>query len=194
MPVINPDTLPTAYTRAAFVFSDDSKLYFNDMRRFGYLRLAGEAEKNKVERAYGIEPFSKKFNLAEFKRILAGREKSLLKAALLDQALIAGIGNIYADEICFSAGVLPGRPAASLTEKEKAALFRAIKSVLRQALKYGGTTFRNYANARGQKGKFTEFLKVYGRQGMKCLRCKKGIIQKRKIAGRGTSFCGNCQK
>ena len=128
------------------------------------------------------------------RRDLVKNEKGNIKAFLLNQKNIAGIGNIYADEILFEAGILPGRKMDSLTKEEIKKLHQAIKKILKKAVKYRGTTFYSYIDARGQRGNFTKFLKVYKREKEKCLRCRKGVIQKTKIAGRGTRYCDKCQK
>lgn len=184
---------PTKYSRAIFKFADGSRLFFNDMRRFGYLRLVeGENLKEAVKK-YGPEPLNKEFNLAAWKKILSNK-KTNIKTLLLNQRLIAGIGNIYADEILFAAGILPNRKVVSLNKKEIEKVYKAIKKILKKAVKYRGTTFSDYVDADGKRGNFVRFLKVYRREKKKCLRCEKGVIQKTKIAGRGTRHCDKCQK
>lgn len=192
LPKVEGD-LPNKYTHVIFYFSDKAQLFFNDMRRFGYLKLVGEQELEKIIGTFGIEPLSQEFKLESFKKILAGK-KTNIKATLMNQQLIAGIGNIYADEILFQAGILPNRLASSLDDKEIKKVYQAVKIVLKKAIKYRGTTFSDYIDASGDKGGFIEFLKVYQREGEKCLRCKNGIIVKSKIAGRGTRYCQKCQK
>jgi formamidopyrimidine-DNA glycosylase len=125
--------------------------------------------------------------------ILKGR-KTNIKALLLNQQLIAGIGNIYADEILFESGVLPARPADKLSAGEIKAIAESIPNILKKAIKYRGTTFNDYRDANGKHGSFLKMLKVYRRDGEKCLRCGKGVIDKAKVAGRGTHFCPVCQK
>ena len=117
-----------------------------------------------------------------------------MKAVLLNQNLIAGLGNIYADEICFAAGVRPGRGVDRLTKKEKEALYKSTEKIIKQAIKYRGTTFRDYVDSRGRTGNFVDKLKVYGRGGELCLKCHKFNIKKIKTAGRGTHYCPGCQK
>jgi formamidopyrimidine-DNA glycosylase len=119
-----------------------------------------------------------------------------VKALLLDQSLVAGIGNIYADEICFAAGVLPSRKTTSLVERDIKKLYSCSKSILTKAIKYRGTTFNNYIDSEGNKGNFSAFLKVYARKGKPCLRCRNNdsVIEKSRVAGRGTHFCRVCQK
>jgi len=183
---------PTKFTRAVFKFANKSELYFNDMRRFGYLKIVDDDNFKKIKKAYGVEPISKEFDLKNFKKTIQGKKKNI-KAVLMDQSLIAGIGNIYADEVLFEAGIMPTRPAGRLSEKEQKEIFKAIKIILKRAIKHRGTTFSDYLDAKGEKGNFTRFLRVYGRAGKKCYKCR-GIVKKIKIGGRGTSFCPKCQK
>lgn len=185
--------LPNKYTQAVFSFVDTSKLFFNDLRRFGYIKLATKEELEKIINNFGIEPLQKSFTFKNFSELLK-KKKMILKALLMNQQLIAGIGNIYADEICFCAGVLPSRRTDSLTNDEIKKLYSCSQSVIKKAIKYRGTTFNDYVDSEGKKGKFATFLKVYGRKNLVCQRCKKGIILKKKLAGRGTHFCEVCQK
>jgi formamidopyrimidine-DNA glycosylase len=185
--------LPNKYSHIIFCFSDKSRLFFNDQRQFGYMKLVSPAELEEIAAGYGAEPFSKKFSLAEFKKIIKGRTANI-KAILLDQKEIAGIGNIYADESLFAARIFPGRRAVSLTELEIKSLRKAIIQIMKKSVSQGGTTFSNFLDCDGGKGKFINFLKVYGRAGQPCLDCRTGIIKKIKIVGRGTSYCDKCQK
>ena len=146
----------------------------------------------KVKEKFGIEPLVKNFTLENFEKILQGR-KTNIKAILLNQQLIAGIGNIYADEACFDARVLPGTQVSELTSGQVLKLHRAVEKVIKKAIEERGTTFNNYRDSEGKRGNFLKFLKVYGRVGLKCKRCS-GIIEKTKVAGRGTHFCSKCQK
>lgn len=132
------------------------------------------------------------FDPGYLSRILKNR-KTAVKNLLLDQNLIAGIGNIYADEALFAAGIRPDRPAGSLNEDELEALCGAIKEVLAKSIDQRGTTFRDYRDGYGKSGNFQSFLKVYGREGEECARCKAGLIRK-KIGGRSSYFCPECQK
>jgi len=184
--------LPNKFSHIIFTFSDRSNLFFNDQRQFGYMKLVKEKETKQIIYGYGVEPLSAEFNLAAFKKIIKGRTTNI-KALILNQKKIAGIGNIYADEALFVAGIYPGRQAGTLTEPEIKNLRRAIIQVLKKSLKYGGTTFSNFLDCNGAKGNFIDFLKVYGRIGKPCFKCRGGIIRKEKIAGRGTSYCDKCQ-
>lgn len=186
------DELPNKYSHVIFKFIDNSALYFNDMRQFGYLKIVGEDELKTIKDRFGIEPLSGNFKFEDFKNIFKGRT-AVVKSVLMNQRLIAGIGNIYADEILFKAGIMPTRTAGSLGESELRKIFKAAESILKQAIKYRGTTFSDYVDSRGNKGNFTNFLKVYGREGKKCFKCGR-LIEKIKISGRGTRYCSRCQK
>jgi len=185
--------LPNKYSYIIFEFTNGGKLFFNDMRTFGYMKLATPVEVEQVLAGYGIEPLKPEFTLKNFRAVL-GKRKTSIKAALLNQSLFSGFGNIYADETCFAARVLPQRIVASLTDDEIKKLHRAGNAAMKQAIRARGTTFNTYVDASGRRGNFVRFLKVFGRAGKRCVRCKKGIIQKGKCAGRGTHWCGVCQR
>ncbi|MFA4833814.1 MAG: bifunctional DNA-formamidopyrimidine glycosylase/DNA-(apurinic or apyrimidinic site) lyase [Patescibacteria group bacterium] len=186
------EALPNKHTRLIFSFQGGVKLFFNDLRKFGYAKIVNEKELEKIKGEYGPEPLTKRFTLAAFRKILEGKNAPI-KAILLNQGLIAGIGNIYADEALFEARIRPSRPGRSLSTREKEALFKAINYLLKKAIKYRGTTFSNYVDAAGKRGNFTKLLKVYHREGDKCKRCG-AVIKKVRVAGRGTRFCEKCQK
>lgn len=184
---------PNKYTYIIFEFADGSFLYFNDMRTFGYMQIVNVSDFRQIKNSYGIEPIDPKIKLEDWQTVFKGR-KTTVKALLLNQKLIAGIGNIYADEICFASHVRPDRRVSSLTSEEIKSLFQNSQKILRWAIKKRGTTFNNYVDSQGRKGSFMKNLKVYGRAGQLCLRCKQGNIQRLKVAGRGTNFCPFCQK
>jgi len=185
--------LPNKYTHIIFTFDDGSRLFFNDMRQFGYLQLVDLPGKTAIESNYGLEPLSEAFELEYFQAQIKRYMRATIKKLLLDQQAIAGIGNIYADEICFQAKVRPDRLVTSLTEAEIVQLYDSIKPLLLLAIKHRGTTFNDYRDARGNKGNFVRLLKVYGRAGQQCSRCERAKIEKIKHAGRGTHFCPQCQ-
>jgi len=184
--------MPGKFTRVIFTFSDNSKLYFNDIRKFGYIKLIDDKEMVKVGEGYGPEPFSRDFTLLRFRQILFRYSSRMIKQVLLDQKLIAGIGNIYADESCFYARILPTRRIKSLRDKEIKDLYSAIKKVLLASIKKGGTSAENYVRTDGRPGGFVPYLKVYGREGERCLGCH-GTVKKIRLNGRGTHFCPSCQ-
>lgn len=185
--------LPNKFTRAHFIFDNGDSLFFNDLRKFGYIKLTDGPELEKICREnYGPEPLAKDFNVDYLKNIFTGR-LAPVKAILLNQKLIAGLGNIYVDEALFSAGIDPGRLARSLRLEEIKSLHAAVVYIIKKAIKARGTTFRNFVDARGKKGNFIDYLQVYGRHQQACQRCGRPI-QKKKIAGRGTHYCQYCQK
>lgn len=184
---------PDKYTRVIFYFGK-KKLLFNDLRRFGYLKLARTADLPKfLAGEYGPEPLSADFTLKKFLEILKRRPKMKIKQLLMEQKLIAGIGNIYAQEACFKARLKPMRPVKSLAKEEIKKLFQAIKKILAEAIKYGGSSSENYLNLYGKEGDFVPRLKVYGRGKQKCRRCG-SILKTIKLGGRGTVYCEKCQK
>ena len=184
---------PFNYTRAVFNFTDGSRLYFNDLRKFGWLHLLKPQAVTALHEHHGAEPLAPSFTIQTFRAILDRYPRRILKAVLLDQTLIAGLGNIYADESCFAARIKPSRRVATLTAMEKLKLYRAIRSLLTLSIKHGGTSARDYRHSDGSRGGFATYLKVYGRAGKPCRRCGT-LISKIKLAGRGTYFCPKCQK
>lgn len=184
--------LPHKHTHVVFGFEDGSKLYFNDMRKFGFLRLVDKVAALAEQSKYGIEPISDTFSLEYFTSVISGR-KTTIKAALLQQNKIAGLGNIYVDEACWVAKVRPDRLAGSLESSEVKLLHSATRKVLEKAIEAGGTTFYDFTDAKGGEGRYVDQLKVFKKEGQPCSRCKE-IIQKVRVAGRGTHFCPGCQK
>lgn len=184
---------PPKHAWVIWSFDDGAKLCFSDMRKFGYLKIVNDKNKAKIVAKYGPEPLTKNFTYANFIKAL-GKRTAPIKSLLLNQALIAGIGNIYADEACFEAKIFPGMPANKLTDAEKKNLFTAINFILKKAIKYKGTTFKDYLSPHGKKGNFSDFLQVYKRDKRKCFRCERGIIGNKKIGGRSSRHCPVCQK
>ena len=184
--------LPNRHTRIILKFKNGATLYFNDLRKFGYWQLVNESELQKIISKYGPEPLSDTFD-SEYLRNILSKTKRNIKAVLLDQSLIAGIGNIYADEILFAAGVLPERMANDLSDGEIKAIVKYAKLIIAKAIKYRGTTFNNYRDSEGRVGNFLKHLKIYGRKNLPCVTCGRKIIKK-KVAGRGTCYCVGCQK
>ena len=184
--------LPTKHTRVAFYFTDGTTLYFNDMRLFGYTKLANAKEVAKAREGFGPEPIDPEFDVDLFTEKLK-RRNTPIKDALLDQSFIAGLGNIYVDEALWRARVQPMRKASLVTKKEATAIAAASGDVMNESIAIGGTTFKNFADTDGHAGNFTEYLKVFGKQGEKCSRCG-SVILKTRCAGRGTHYCPGCQK
>lgn len=176
-----------------FYFEGGGVLLFNDIRRFGNLEIVDSEGLKRKMKSFGVEPLGEDFTVKNFSEIFAGK-KANIKALLLNQKYIAGIGNIYADEALFDAGVLPIRRAESLSSEERKKLQKSIVKILKKSVENKGTTFSDYRDSNGDSGNFKKYLKVYGREGENCLRCKKNKIQKIVVAGRGTHFCKFCQK
>lgn len=185
--------LPSKFTRVMFDLSGGSKLYFNDIRRFGWIKFVDEKLYREETAKYGLEPLSDDFTLENFTRAIKRYPNRKVKQVLMDQTLIAGIGNIYADEADFAAGIMPTRPAGKLTAQEISALYKAIPRILKLAVKMKGTSADTYVTTSGEEGQMMKYLKVYGRPGEKCRGCS-GTIHKMKIGGRGTHYCPSCQK
>ena len=185
--------LPNKFTRAYFDFDNGGQLFFNDLRKFGYIKLADSAALNIIlADNYGPEPSAKTLSASYLQTIFKHRSAPI-KAIILNQKLIAGLGNIYADESLFIAGIDPRRPANSLKVVEIKKLQAAIIDIIQRAIKARGTTFRNFVDGKGKKGNFVAQLQVYQRQGQVCPRCGH-LLQKTKVAGRGTHYCQYCQK
>ena len=185
--------LPNKHTRVVIEFANGAKLFFNDLRRFGYLKIVDVNELNKIlENNYGPEPLTPEFSFKYLEELLKHR-KTKIKALLLDQKLVAGLGNIYVDEALFAAGIMPERLALTLKAEEIKKLFIATNVLIKNAIKHRGTTFSNYVDSKGKRGNYSRFLKVYGRKNEKCYKCGT-LITRIKLAGRGTHYCAHCQK
>jgi formamidopyrimidine-DNA glycosylase len=183
---------PGRHTRVAFHLSDNAVLYFNDMRLFGYTKVADAAMVATARAGFGPEPIDPEFDCEWFAATLR-QKKTSVKAALLNQAFVAGLGNIYVDEALWRAKVRPTRRANKVTKAEAAVLCTAAGNVMREAIAVGGTTFQHFVDTGGQNGNFTDYLEVFGRQGKDCRRCGT-TIKKIRVAGRGTHYCPGCQR
>jgi formamidopyrimidine-DNA glycosylase len=173
---------------------DGRELRFDDARRFGRVMLGSTAVlgERRVLPALGVEPLSDDFT-AERLDGLMRRTTRTVKAALLDQSGIAGLGNIYVDEACHLAGVRPTRRANRLTRRERTALHAAIRSVLTKAITNRGTTIDDYRDLWDARGSHQEELQVYGRGGEQCRSCGT-VLRRAVVAGRGTVYCPRCQR
>ena len=178
------------YITAKFSFKDNFYLFFKDVRRFGTIDFYKDI--SEISKSYGVEPLSKNFTSIKLYSLLHKSKKNI-KAFLLDQTKIVGIGNIYADEILWAAKINPKIIANSITKKKAILLTKAIKSILKKSIKYNGTTFINFYYGNNNKGDFLKYLQVFGKNGVRCKRCTSHII-KTKVAGRGTYICPTCQK
>jgi len=185
--------LPNSTTHIIFDFSDGSKLFFNDLRKFGWIKVFNSRElKNKLTEELGIEPFDKEFTVEKLSEIIKSKPGWNIKKVLTDQTLISGIGNIYADEALFWAGIRPERKAKDITDEEIAKLHKSIIKALEIGLKYGGSSENTYVQIDGSKGRAQEHFQVYSRGGKPCS-CGR-IIEKIRLNGRGTHFCPKCQR
>jgi formamidopyrimidine-DNA glycosylase len=188
-------SLPDKSTRVILTFTDGSKLFFNDQRKFGWMRLLPTAEVPQLDffRKIGPEPLAADFTLAVFKERLGRRANSGIKAVLLDQTVIAGIGNIYADESLWAAKIHPETKVRDISNRKLAALYKGLQKILRLSIEKGGSTDRNYVDAEGRHGSYLTFAQVFRREGKLCPRCGT-IITKLRVAGRGTHICPHCQR
>lgn len=189
-----PENLATnKHTHFVASFKTGEQLFFNDLRKFGYLKLVNPKQLDKVLARYGPEPLSPDFTVEYLQERLKNRQTSL-KSFLLNQQVIAGLGNIYVDEVCFAAKVRPTRKAQRVTKAEAKKLHAAIQKIITQAIVARGTTFSDYRDGAGQPGGYFKKLKVYGRANQPCRRAGcKGVVKKIKHGGRGTHFCSSCQ-
>lgn len=187
--------LPDRSTRVTFTFADASNLYFNDQRKFGWVRLLPTLEVPNIDfmQKVGPEPLEHDFTPEQFHERFKRRAKSPIKAALLDQTVIAGVGNIYADESLWGAKIHPLTKVAMLSDSDFDRLYDELRDVMNLAIEKGGSTDRNYVNAEGERGSYIDFARVFRREGKPCPRCGT-IIVKFKAAGRGTHICPHCQK
>ncbi|MDB5163278.1 MAG: mutM [Candidatus Saccharibacteria bacterium] len=186
--------LPDKSTRVTLTFEDGTKLFFNDQRKFGWMRLMPTIEIPNISfmQKVGPEPLSADFTAKDFIQRLARRPKTNIKAALLDQSVVAGIGNIYADESLWGAKIHPTRLVSSLTEAEMTLLYTEVRAVMNLSVEKGGSSNSTYVNAEGKKGSYMDFARVFRREGLACPRCG-ATIEKLRVAGRGTHICPVCQ-
>lgn len=178
-----------------YTFDDGHELKHYDFRLFGWAKLikTEEVEKFLEKEKFGPEPFDKNFTLEVFKNLLVKKSNAKIKPLLMDQKFIAGVGNIYSQEACFCAKVLPARKVFTLSREEIKNLYHCLRKILALALEKKGSSVDAYVDTGGEKGSYVPLLKVYGRGGEKCVGCR-GKVKTIKLAGRGTSFCPSCQK
>lgn len=177
-------------SRVSFELSDGKLLDFNDNRLFGELRIVDDWQKLKFIKELGPEPFD--IDAEKFKEMLANK-KTKIKVLIMDQKIISGIGNLYANEALFRARIYPERLANHLSDKEKELLFKEIKNTLSEAIQYKGSSVDQYVQVSGKPGEYARYHKVYDREGESCFRCKEKI-KRISLGGRGTYFCPSCQK
>ena len=188
------NTLPDKSTRVTLTFTDRSALYFNDQRKFGWMRLMPTVEIPNIDfiQKVGPEPLSDEFTAEIFMQRMQRRKKTSIKAALLDQSVLAGVGNIYADESLWGAKIHPSRQVQSITDAEFTALYTDLREVMNLAIEKGGSSNHTYINAEGKKGSYMDFARAFRREGQPCPRCG-ATIEKLRVAGRGTHICPVCQ-
>jgi formamidopyrimidine-DNA glycosylase len=186
--------LPDRSTRVTLTLGNGANLYFNDQRKFGWVRLVPTAEIPMIDffKRVGPEPLSDDFTWEIMRDRLARRKNTNIKAALLDQSVIAGVGNIYADESLWGAHLHPTTLVKDVSEDQIQALYKALRDVLQLSIDKGGSTDQHYVDAEGQRGKYLTFANVFRREGLPCPRCGT-IIEKSRVAGRGTHTCPVCQ-
>ncbi len=185
---------PVRYERLHFELDNASCLRFFDQRKFGraWLVTAGEGRNFKSLARLGCDALDPAFTAARFQTLLCVRRRQI-KPLLLDQSVIAGLGNIYVDEALFCSGIHPLSISQSVPAARLKQLWKAMRDVLTESIRYQGTTFRDYRTARGERGGFFERLQVYGRGGKACVNCGKKILKLR-VAQRGTHVCARCQR
>lgn len=190
--------LPNKFTHAIFILDKNAKLYYNDIRQFGWIKIVKKNDLKTLQffKDLGPEPIPSSgqpaLTLEQFENILSKSELSV-KVLIMDQKRIGGIGNIYANDALFLAGIDPRRKAKEITKTEVKKLFEAILTVLKKGLKYGGASELTFVNAVGEEGGYQNHFLAYGKKGEKCSICGE-IIQKIFLGGRGTFFCSHHQK
>ena len=187
--------MPNNWTRAIFALSADRTVFLNDQRKFARLRVVTTADLagDPFLSGMGPEALGDDFSLAVFKQRLARFRSAPVKAALLDQSTVAGIGNIYADECLHLARIDPRQPTASLTSAQLRRLHQAIRTILRDAVEHGGTSYPHFINDGHQRDSYLDHARLFGQQGQPCMVCGTPI-QRIRVAGRGTNYCPHCQR
>lgn len=187
--------LPDRSTRVVIEFGDGSHLFFNDQRKFGWMKLYPSLEVPNINfmQKVGPEPLEDNFTADILYERLQRRKNTTIKAAILDQTVLAGVGNIYADEGLWGAKIHPATRVKDVSKKQIADLWREIRGVMTLAIEKGGSTDRNYVDAEGKKGSYMDFARVFRREGLGCPRHPDVLIEKIRVAGRGTHICPVCQ-
>lgn len=184
------------YDRVEFILNKNQKLIYNDVRKFGFIKLLSNKKyKNNFHLKHlGPEPLKNTFNCTYFKNYIKGRSR-VIKDILMDQKFVSGLGNIYANEILFLSKVKPSRKVKNLKEFELKKIINFTKEVLKNAIELGGSSIKDFSSSNGKKGSFQQHFNVYGKKGATCpnTTCK-SIIVKSSISNRSTFFCNNCQK
>jgi formamidopyrimidine-DNA glycosylase len=181
------------YSTLALVLDDSRLLHYRDIRRLGTVALMSDARFARYSGALGAEPLDPALSAERLSVLLRGSRQAV-KKLLMDQRVVVGIGNIYANEALWRAGIDPSREARTVSGAEAEALHRAIVGVLTESIAARGTSFRDYRDASGGRGSFVEHLAVYGRGGQQCPRCGARLVATHAIDGRSTVFCARCQE
>ncbi|MBA3343049.1 MAG: bifunctional DNA-formamidopyrimidine glycosylase/DNA-(apurinic or apyrimidinic site) lyase [Gemmatimonadaceae bacterium] len=181
-----------AYSTIRLVLDDGRSIHYCDVRRLGTVALMNETRFEEYSAALGIEPLDSTFTASQLSGVLRVSNQPV-KKVLMDQRRIAGIGNIYANEALWRAGIDPSRAAGTIAAGEAALLRDSIVAVLEESIAARGTSFRDYRDAKGQRGGFAAKLQVYGREGQPCVRCGSRLVGTHAIDGRATVFCARCQ-
>ena len=187
--------LPDRSTRVQIDFVDGSRLFFNDQRKFGWVKLlpTDEVKNLPFMQKVGPEPLDPNTRAEDFIQRIRRRQNSMIKPALLDQAVIAGVGNIYADEALWAARIHPQTRVRNVSDQQLNTLFNELRQILQLSIDQGGSTDRNYVDAEGRKGNYLTFARVFRREGQACHRHPGQEIIKLKVGGRGTHICPVCQ-
>lgn len=188
--------MPNAHTRVIFSFSDGSHLYFNDQRKFGWVKIVQSAklkvQSEEILGKLGPEPLEKGFTWQVLKQNLLRHKSMPVKVAIMDQSVVSGVGNIYSNEACFDAKIDPRKKVSKLSDEEFKSLYQGIIKSLQAGIKYGGSTRVHFVDLEGRKGYFLDYAKVYGKEDYPCKGCP-GKVKKIPLGGRGTYFCPSCQ-
>ena len=187
--------LPDRSTRVQIEFTDGSRLFFNDQRKFGWVKLlpTDEVKNLPFMQKVGPEPLDPNTRAEDFIQRIRRRQNSMIKPAFLDQAVIAGVGNIYADEALWAAHIHPQTRVRNVSDQQLNTLFNELRQILQLSIDQGGSTDRNYVDAEGRKGNYLTFAHVFRREGQACHRHPDQEIIKLKVGGRGTHVCPVCQ-
>ncbi len=187
--------LPDRSTRVEFTLDKGAKLFFNDQRKFGWVKLYPTIEVPNIDfmKKVGPEPLEKEFRFSNFDARIQKRKNSIIKAVLLDQTVIAGVGNIYADEALWGAKIHPATKVANIPKSKAKNLYAELRYVLELSIEKGGSSDKNYVNAEGKKGSYISFARVFRKEGTPCPRHPAQLIEKIRVASRGTHICPKCQ-
>lgn len=182
------------HTHVIFHFTDGTDMRYNDVRKFGTMHVfpIGEETLGKPLNQLGPDPFEQNYTVDYLQKKLA-KTSRMIKAVLLDQTIVAGLGNIYVDEVLFLSNIHPEARANTLTKQQIKLIWKNAHLVLKKAVEQGGTTIRSYVDGAGEMGMFQQQLYAYGQEGQPCQHCGTEI-EKLKVAGRGTHICPTCQK